>query len=146
MTNLNKNTQLSFRPHFKKAFNIYVGCGKQYSRQTIANILECTPRTVENWGTFNNDCVPGAYNLLMLQSILPDGFKSMIEDFFKNDESKNICLYRFNADFAKFMGDFAGMIQDKILDRKERNALKMDVPIMIKKLQELLIQVNGEDK
>ena len=147
MTNFSKNTQVSFRKHFKRAFNIYVGCGKQYSRQTIVDLL-ClnTLKTIENWGNLNNDCLPSAYNLEMLKTILPPGFKSMIEDYFNNDESKNICLYRVNTDLTKFIANYAGIIEDGTVDRQEKKLLKIEIPEVIEKLQELLKQISEGDK
>ena len=118
MGKINKKSEeeKALTDRFKDAFNAYVGCGKKYSRNTISEILGVSTRTVELWGTYNNDSRPNIHNLWKLYFFLPAGYRSMIQDLYDNGEKRNINHMENIAQFTQFLARYAEIIKDGKID------------------------------
>ena len=114
---------------FEDAFNLYVGCGRKYSRNTIAEILKVHPNTVESWATRNNEVRPNVHNLLKLIYFLPAGFNSMIRDIYDNSDKRNSIDHGESiAQIMKFAARYAEIIKDGKIDNAEARELSMITP------------------
>ena len=124
---------------FKRAFNNHTGCGKEFSRQRVADDLGVTLSTVENWGNYENNTIPQAHHFKRLEYMLPPSFKKQIEDCFLESETENVkvCGHSAMLKISEFQTEIIRVFEDNIIDRDEKKVLLKQIPAVQDLLEKL---------
>ena len=133
----NNFNSANFRLNFKRAFNNAVGCGKDFSRQEIVDILGVTMSTVENWGNYEAPNIPKAEHFERLKYILPPFYKKQIEDFYLETENVKVCGHSAMLKISEFQTEIIRVFEDNIIDRDEKKVLLKQIPAVQDLLERL---------
>lgn len=124
--------------NFKNAFNQIVGCGRDFKRQEVADILDVSLSTIENWANYDIDIIPKAEYWERLKYILGASYKNQIESFYKEGEQPEVDQFKILKTASNFLTEFIHISADKKIDRTEARLILKEVPELIHHLEELL--------
>jgi hypothetical protein len=128
--------------NFKNAFNQSVGCGRDFKRQEVADILDVSLSTIENWGNYDIDIIPKAEYWERLKYILGASYKNQIESFYEDQQQLEVDQFKILKVASNFLTEFINISADNNIDRTEARLILKEVPEVIEHLQKLLSYCN----
>jgi len=128
--------------NFKNAFNQSVGCGRDFKRQEVADILDVSLSTIENWANYDIDIIPKAEYWERLKYILGASYKNQIESFYKEKKQLEVDQFKILKVASNFLTEFINISADNNIDQTEARLILKEVPELIEHLQKLLSYCN----